>query len=304
MEQLLTVLRDREIPLDRNDVQWAFKSSTARDEATAWTQEYLQTASLLSKNEHDLHLKVNRGMTNRLPEGSLTAPVYDDELLDAISALESSTATIEKQTETLDAQRDALLALVAQSDEISPQAERANTTRNRRRAQEAGHLNFDVEELSASVKDQLLMSQKQTTNALQSLTAYASDRLSLDNRKLEAMSDLSSKIDPISAHRTDQKVIKQWCQALITFRALEIKTRVETIYHTKLAESQNGAVRDGDAEPHAEKEALEAELQSLRDEIASVAEMVVDHDLRLPIFTSVQNSERSREQWRQAWLAY
>ncbi|KAK3068409.1 hypothetical protein LTS18_000676, partial [Coniosporium uncinatum] len=304
MEQLLTVLRDREIPLDRDDVQWAFKSSKARDEATAWTQEYLQTASLLSKNELDSQLKVNRGMTNRLPEGSLTAPVYDDELLDAISALESSTATIEKQTETLDAQRDALLALVAQSDEISPQAERANTTRNRRRAQEASHLNFDVEELSASVKDQLLMSQKQTTNALQSLTAYATDRLALDNRKLEAMSDLSSKIDPISDHRTDQKVIEQWCQALIAFRALEMKTRVETIYHTKLAESQNGAVHDGDAEPHAEKEALEAELQSLRDEIASVAEMVVDHDLRLPILTSVQNSERSREQSRQAWLAY
>jgi len=53
MEQLLTVLRDREIPLDRDDVQWAFKSSKARDEATAWTQEYLQTASLLSKNELD-----------------------------------------------------------------------------------------------------------------------------------------------------------------------------------------------------------------------------------------------------------
>jgi len=55
MEDLLTVLRDREIPLGRDDVQWAFESSKARDEITLWTQEYLQKPSLLSKNELDLY---------------------------------------------------------------------------------------------------------------------------------------------------------------------------------------------------------------------------------------------------------
>jgi len=230
--------------------------------------------------------------------------VYDDELLDAINALESSTAAIEKQTEMLNAQREALISLMAQCDEISPRVERANTTRNRRRAQEAGHLSFDVEELSASVKDQFLVSQKQATHALQSLISYASDRLSLDDRKLEAMFNLSGKIEPAHSQGTGQKAIEQWCQALIRFRTSEIKTRVETIYQTKLADVQQNTTADGESDPQIEKDALEAELQTLRDEISSVAEMVVDHDLRSPISTSVQNSERSKDQSRHEWLAY
>lgn len=54
LERLLTVLEERETGLGRDDVEWAFKSAKTKDGITAWVDEYLEPATLLSKDELDL----------------------------------------------------------------------------------------------------------------------------------------------------------------------------------------------------------------------------------------------------------
>ena len=54
LSTLLAALRDRRIPLTRDDVQWAFDSVKTHDEAVAWVQEYLQPNTLLTSEELQL----------------------------------------------------------------------------------------------------------------------------------------------------------------------------------------------------------------------------------------------------------
>ena len=54
LEHLLTVLRERGIPLGRDDVQWAFQSQQTRDQVVKWVQEHLGSDTLLSKEELEM----------------------------------------------------------------------------------------------------------------------------------------------------------------------------------------------------------------------------------------------------------
>lgn len=54
LNRLLAVLRERRIPLTRDDVQWAFESVKTQHDAASWVEEYLQSDTLLSKEELDL----------------------------------------------------------------------------------------------------------------------------------------------------------------------------------------------------------------------------------------------------------
>lgn len=54
MEVLLQALRDRESKLGKADVQKAFESSEQKEVISQWIQEYLNPATLLSKDEASL----------------------------------------------------------------------------------------------------------------------------------------------------------------------------------------------------------------------------------------------------------
>jgi hypothetical protein len=53
-EHLLAVLKERGIALGSDDVAWAFASNKTRDQSIAWVKEYLQDATLLTKDELDM----------------------------------------------------------------------------------------------------------------------------------------------------------------------------------------------------------------------------------------------------------
>jgi len=54
--RLLDVLRQRDIPLGRDDVGWAFESPKTRDEIVRWVEEHLNSSTLLSKDELKLYV--------------------------------------------------------------------------------------------------------------------------------------------------------------------------------------------------------------------------------------------------------
>jgi hypothetical protein len=53
-KRLLHILRERQIPLTGDDIEWAFQSQTTKDEVVRWVDEELQHATLLTFEELDL----------------------------------------------------------------------------------------------------------------------------------------------------------------------------------------------------------------------------------------------------------
>lgn len=55
LSHLLAILEERDIPLGRDDVAWAFERPDSSRGLTAWIAEYLTPATLLSKGELQLY---------------------------------------------------------------------------------------------------------------------------------------------------------------------------------------------------------------------------------------------------------
>lgn len=56
LRRLLDVLRQRDIPLGRDDVGWAFESAKTKDDLVAWVDQNLNNSTLLSKDELQLYV--------------------------------------------------------------------------------------------------------------------------------------------------------------------------------------------------------------------------------------------------------
>lgn len=54
LEDLLKALRARQVPITRDDVQWAFSAKNSRQQAVDFVDQYLTAETLLSRNELDL----------------------------------------------------------------------------------------------------------------------------------------------------------------------------------------------------------------------------------------------------------
>lgn len=60
LEHLLIVLRERDVPITRDDVQWAFDAPNTKDTVVEWVKEHLGADTLLSKEELDLYASKGR----------------------------------------------------------------------------------------------------------------------------------------------------------------------------------------------------------------------------------------------------
>lgn len=56
LRRLLDVLRQRDVPLGRDDVGWAFESAKTKDDIVAWVDQNLNNSTLLSKDELQLYV--------------------------------------------------------------------------------------------------------------------------------------------------------------------------------------------------------------------------------------------------------
>ena len=80
---------------------------------------------------------------------------------------------------------------------------------------------------------------------------------------------------------------------------------MDTAYLKSLANSSPEDLPDAPEKELRERKAeLQAELETLHSEIASVAEMVVEHELRKPMTDIKERKDRERVQARSAWLKY
>lgn len=159
--------------------------------------------------------------------------------------------------------------------------------------------------MSTSIGEQLAESQKEIDMDRSALTSYLTERLASDDQILSRLPGIVSQIATEPQSTDDEKSVEQWCKAIVSFRTGEIKARVDTVYLKNLATaSANGHSQLSEQEAKEQKLALQAEMEELHSEIASVAEMVVEHELRKPMSEMKERRDREVSQARSAWLTY
>jgi hypothetical protein len=83
--------------------------------------------------------------------------------------------------------------------------------------------------------------QREIDSDKSTLKSYLSERFTSDDQILSRLPKLVSQIVTEPEVSEDEKSMEQWCKAIISFRAAEIKARVDTVFLTNaLADSQNG----------------------------------------------------------------
>lgn len=137
------------------------------------------------------------------------------------------------------------------------------------------------------------------------LKSYLTDRLASDDQILSRLPGIVSQIVAEPAVNEDEKSIEQWCKAIISYRTAEIRARVDAVYLKSLSQPPPAELANApEAELREQKADLQADLDDLHSQIASVAEMVVDHQLRNPLMGMKERKDRERSQTRTAWLQY
>jgi chromosome segregation ATPase len=231
-------------------------------------------------------------------------PILDHELSTAIGSLQNSTAAIEEQCKLLETQRDALMALKA-LDKPNLSVEHMRNERRRKENQEKARLDTAIDDISITITEQLTDTQRDIDGEKSTLKSYLTERLASDDQILSKVPGIVSKIASEPEASQDENSIDQWCQAIVFFRTAEVKAKVDVAYLNSLTNSSTDDLPTVSEEELKERKAdLQAELETLHSEIASVAEMVVEHELRKPMTDIKDRKDRERTQARSAWLNY
>ncbi|KIW05942.1 uncharacterized protein PV09_03132 [Verruconis gallopava] len=291
--KLLTVLQARGIPLGLDDIQWAFDADVTRKEAAAWIEEYLNEATLLTREEKELYDAI--GETTKLELSSSShevVPLLDRDIKEAIAALKSSTSAIENHAKALETQKEVLLQLRG----AHPAARGPPRGGAAKYAQEKSSLSFAIEDLSFSITEQLKEAETEAAKSLYALKSFSSERLAADEQVLEALSAVSGKALSTTGPQVSHAELEKWLQALAALRASEVKSRINSIL-APAGPIANEELGDEDLE-------LQAELETLKDEIDAVVHMVIGHELRNPLMKSVEAFEKGDRAGRQSWSRY
>lgn len=162
-----------------------------------------------------------------------------------------------------------------------------------------------MNDISTTINEQLADAQRDIDGEKSTLKSFLTERLASDDQILSRLPGIVSQIVAESEINEDEQSIEQWCKAIISYRTAAVKAKVDTVYLMSLADhTPEDLPQAPEEELEERKAALQAELEDLHSEIASVAEMVVEHELRKPMMDMKERKERETVQARSAWLNY
>lgn len=146
---------------------------------------------------------------------------------------------------------------------------------------------------------------KHSSRAVSSLTSLTTERLGADDEVLAALSKLAPKTMPESKEEASSEKIEKWTKALSVMREQEANTRIDAMINQNILELfQSGEHTSGAIDETLQKESIESELQSLRDEIGSVVELVVGSEFRQPLLRLYKSSKNQAQNSQHEWLGY
>ncbi|TAQ87728.1 hypothetical protein B7494_g3962 [Chlorociboria aeruginascens] len=287
-ESLLDILRSRDIPFDRDALQTAFEDPDSQTAIQEWVQEFLSEDTLLTKEEAALYAALEKsGEADTLAASQDLSQVQglsEQEIRSAIEELKRSTAAIEKQSDTLKLQQNAMSMLVKSNKKTHHARSQADKNQLQKWEDERGHVNNAVEELSRNLKYQISDLEQQAKTSEATIKQTADSILRSDDKLLSSLQKLSSDLDPSNSDGDDTiPKIRELCARLIKHTVEGVRTRLDRIYLESLIDSStaNGIAHDQDVTD------LQEELESLYSEILPVAQMSAEQQYLEPALREV-----------------
>lgn len=221
----------------------------------------------------------------------------DHELQTAIEELKRSTAAIEKQSEALRLQQNAMASLVKSTRRSKQTRAHTNQSQVRKWDVEKGHISAAVEELSQGLKYQIADLELQFKTSETSVKQSVDGILRSDDKLLLSLQKLASDLDPgLPEDNAMEPKIRDLCARLIKYTVEGIRTRLDRIYLENLSRAPGSQKLDNSEQQ--EIADLQEELESLYSELLPVAQMSVEQQflepaLRIIASSSGQGQERS-----------
>lgn len=218
----------------------------------------------------------------------------DQEIQDAIEELKRSTAAIEKQSEALKLQQNAMNTLVKSNTRAGEARFHTDISQQRKWNVEKGHILSAVEELSQSLRYQTSDLEQQSKASESDVKQTVDSILRSDDKLLSSLQKLASDLDPIQSGDEETVArIRDLCARLIKHTVEGVRTRLDRIYIDALNNSAHGHDPEGQEDVD-----LQEELESLYSEILPVAQMSAEQQFLEPALREIaakegQGQERS-----------
>ncbi len=215
---------------------------------------------------------------------SLVQGLNDYEIQNAIEELKRSTAAIEKQSEALKLQQNAMSALVKNNKRASQARTYTDKNQVRKWEVEKGQINTAIEELSQTLLYQIADIEQQSKATEAGAKQTVDDILKSDDKLLLSLQKLASDLDP-GRPEDDATIekIRNLSARLIKHTVEGIRTKLDRIY----LEALSNAPKDNEADAQEIVE-LQEELESLYSEILPVAQMSTEQQFLEPALQSLK----------------
>ncbi|KAM0276805.1 hypothetical protein ACHAQH_006394 [Verticillium albo-atrum] len=296
----------RNASLSENVLQDALNDSNHGTAFKEWTTMHLGPDNLLSKDELALYSSLDQaGFVDELVASQELATVEalsEDELKAAVQKLDHSTASINKQTETLKQHHSALAKLVDGNTKLTASRLDMEATRAARHASERRTLTTKVEELSQHLSYRASDLEQQANSTIDSLHQIINEALASDDKLLSSLQKLGWELDPDDPEETQNiATLRECCMRVIKYTVEATRTKLDRTY----LEALEAAPRKGFTQPPADEvKALQEEVESLYAEILPVAQMSVEQQYLEPAFKSLSDKNEQSAGRSIAAIAY
>lgn len=239
---------------------------------------------------------------------TLTGNYLSDESLEiAINSLQASTASIEKQCRLMEAQKRAIADIVQRNasrrDLTDPKTQRSGKSTH-----EKASLEFEQAELSASLRNQLSVANKQVDSMIENMPSTVDKALEKDDRLLDGLEKMLPGLLAANDSLSNADEVNQLCEALTVHLSADIRSQIDATYKKSIQSNQvyiNGNHDKGDVQDtQSQREALQSELDELCREIDGLSSMAVENQFRTPISRALQTAREDVEAERALWSDY
>ncbi|KAK7735956.1 hypothetical protein SLS53_007335 [Cytospora paraplurivora] len=291
-EDLLNLLRDYDVALESHALAEVFEDDEQGRLLAEWAKSHLTADTLLTKDELNSYLAIERnGKADDLAASanlSTTQALMDQELKDAIDELARSTEAINKQTETLRQQQDALSRLLTTNGKSGGARSDLEAKRLYKWDTDRKHLNTAVELLSQGLDYRIAELEQQSQTPDGDVDRLVDEIISADNKLLSSLQKLGWELDTEDPGETESvSKLREICARLIKFNVECIRTKLDRTYLETLESYVETGTRGRVAKE--EIHALQDELESLYSEILPVAQMSVEQQWLEPSLRSLSS---------------
>jgi len=156
--------------------------------------------------------------------------------------------------------------------------------------------------MSHNLREDFAQAAKQSSRAMSSLNMVVADRLNADDQVLVALAKLAPKIVPEHESVVDAFAVDRWSRTLIMLREREASARLDATINEGLCkyhDLEESSLPQGTSRDH-----LEHEIKTLKEEIGSVAELVVSSHFRRSLTGLLKKSHVHSSISQHEWLEY